>query len=99
MCNLQRARRGFLPNPKCPLCPQKDESVLHVIRDCYKVSAIWKALIGVDEFNRQCQYPIKVWILINIRDSQKIFEGRRWSIMFAITVWWVWKWRCAYVFR
>ena len=71
MCNLQHAKIGFLPNPKCPLCPQEDESVSHVIRDCYKASAIWKALIGVDEFNRQCQYPIKEWILISIRDSQK----------------------------
>ena len=93
MCNQQHARIGFLTNPKCPFCPQHDESVPHVVRDCYKASAIQRALIRVDEFNKQCHYPIKDLILINIRNSHKNFEGRWLSMMFAITVWWLWKWR------
>ena len=37
------------------------------------------------------------WLYENLTSAQSA-NGERWPTMFALTVWWCWKWRCGYVF-
>ncbi|KAH1115159.1 hypothetical protein J1N35_008537 [Gossypium stocksii] len=42
LTNAERARRGLVEDPSCPICGHPSEDILHVIRDCILAKEVWK---------------------------------------------------------
>lgn len=44
LTNSQRCKRNFTTDPNCKFCPGILESMLHLLRDCPRATAIWNAI-------------------------------------------------------
>ncbi|KAF7802938.1 ribonuclease H [Senna tora] len=78
-------------------CGLHAEIVLHTIRDCSRVSPLWKQLIKdrykVAFFNSD----LHEWVSINLRDEMGMERDFKWSSKFAITCWLLWRQRNEWV--
>ena len=48
-------------------------------------------------YQRFCNQPLLEWLYENLAQDSTA-GGDKWPTLFALTVWWCWKWRCGYVF-
>lgn len=71
--------------------------ILHVIRDCPAMRGIWERLVPAAKRAVFFSMPLLEWLYKNLSDNGTGNEFR-WSLMFALPVWWGWKWRCGNVF-
>ena len=94
------ANRGISLDTTCPLCHLEAESIMHALRDCVLVKAIWQQL------GTQCLYPtffsqdIRDWLTTNggLKSSQ-IVVGIPWNVIFSFAIWLIWKQRNQVVFK
>lgn len=52
LTNMERRKRSLTCDDTCPICKQKQESTLHLLRDCPKAMLIWKNVICTDSIAR-----------------------------------------------
>ena len=86
------ARRGFGNDDLCSICQEDRESVLHALRDCARVRAIWLQL-GVSYTNQSFWGSnLQEWLSVNgSRGSRAMYGRNDWSIVFSFVVWMIWK--------
>ncbi|KAG7533030.1 Ribonuclease H-like superfamily [Arabidopsis thaliana x Arabidopsis arenosa] len=97
MTNAERFRRHLCATDLCQVCRSGEETILHVLRDCPAMAGIWSRITPqrrLPYFNEQ---PLLGWIYGNLRENT-VVAGSPWSTLFAMVVWWGWKWRCGNVF-
>ena len=99
MCNVERVRRGFTSDSLCPICHQEEESLVHLFRDCTAASQIWTALAHDEVLNNGQVLDFKGWLIYNLTQVNSLEFQSKWGELFAIALWWIWKWRCNLVFR
>ena len=97
MTNMERKRRHLCDNGVCQLCKNGDETILHVLRDCSAAAGLWVKIVPLSKRQRFFNLPLLEWLYENLRKDASNNEDP-WAILFALTVWWCWKWRCGYVF-
>ena len=97
MTNMERKRRHLSDNGMCQLCKNGDETILHVLRDCPAAMGLWRRLVNLRKQQRFFNQPLLEWLSENLTNDTSA-SGDQWPTMFALTVWWCWKWRCGYVF-
>lgn len=97
MTNMERKRRHLSENSVCPLCKGGDETILHVLRECPAAAGLWIRLVPRSKHQRFFTLPLLEWLFENLAKREPIW-GDSWPTLFALTVWWCWKWRCGYVF-
>lgn len=97
LTNAERVRRHMADSDVCPLCKGASESLIHVLRDCPAMMGIWMRVVPVMEQRRFFETSLLEWMYGNLKERSDS-ERRSWPTLFALTVWWGWKWRCGYVF-
>ena len=100
MTNEERARRHLTAFPGCAVCGGPVESLIHVLRDCPKAKTVWLVLINPpyasekEFFSRQ---PFD-WLEAGLKGLFEIMRGLAGDISFAVTLWWMWRWRNGRIF-
>ena len=97
MTNMERKRRHLSDNGMCQLCKSGDETILHTLRDCPASMGLWRRLVDPSKQQRFFDQSLLQWLYENLTSAQSA-NWEQWPTMFALTVWWCWKWRCGYVF-
>ncbi|KAG7548150.1 Ribonuclease H domain [Arabidopsis suecica] len=72
------------------------ETIMHIIRDCPTMVGIWTRLVPRRRQSVFFTKSLLEWIYVNLSEETQVEEGP-WSVMFALAVWWGWKWRCGNV--
>ena len=85
-------RRGVGEDDKCPVCHLKSESVLHALRDCPRVMAVWIQL-GVEARNQGFwNSNLQDWLSTNGEaNNNSIRDKPHWRLLFPFAVWLIWK--------
>lgn len=96
LTNAMRMRRGFTGNANCPRCDSHVENIEHLLRDCYSSRILWTNLKGRHWFDMESQYNLIDWLTKNLRFP--ISMDPSWSLLFAVTIWQLWKERNRKVF-
>lgn len=87
--NLNRFKRKLTGDPKCFICGGEDESTLHMLRDCPAAKSVWRKLEGFANLSSLYQGGLQEWI----RNNMEFENIETWPTLFAITTWWLWRWR------
>ena len=84
--------RGVNTNSMCPLYRKGPESIIHALRNCEKIRAIWNEL-DVMGFDRDfISSNVEDWMAINGKmDTAKNQNSPLWKIIFSFAVWNIWK--------
>ncbi|XVF08796.1 hypothetical protein REPUB_Repub07fG0034100 [Reevesia pubescens] len=86
------AHRNISSEIDCPRCSNSEETTLHVLRDCPNAKMVWLSInptLNAGFFLNSC---ITEWILENVQ-SKKEIASLAWSLLFAVTTWFLWFWR------
>ncbi|KAL9859811.1 putative RNA-directed DNA polymerase [Arabidopsis thaliana] len=97
MTNAERYRRHLCDSEVCQVCKGGLETILHVLRDCPSMSGIWSRIVPRRKQQAFFAKSLFEWLFENLCEQVNVEEGP-WSTMFALAVWWGWKWRCGNVF-
>ncbi|CAA7029235.1 unnamed protein product [Microthlaspi erraticum] len=97
MTNAERYRRHLSATDTCQVCRGGEESIIHILRDCPAMEGIWRCIVPARKQREFFSAPLLSWIHQNLGDTADLGEYI-WSTMFAVAVWWGWKWRCGNVF-
>jgi len=81
----------------CQVCKGGVETILHVLRDCPSMSGIWSRIVPRRKQQAFFTKSLFEWLFENLCEQVNVEEGP-WSTMFALAVWWGWKWRCGNIF-
>ncbi|AED94885.1 Polynucleotidyl transferase, ribonuclease H-like superfamily protein [Arabidopsis thaliana] len=73
------------------------ESVLHVFRDCPAQLGIWVRFVPRRRQQGFFSKSLFEWLYDNLCDRSSC-EDIPWSTIFAVIIWWGWKWRCSNIF-
>ena len=94
------AKRGILINPSCPLCHQSSESILHLLRDCPAISAVWHNLNPLGLASTFFSQDLHTWLETNCRTGNKVSSfSVPWYILFSFGIWSIWNHRNKVVFQ
>ncbi|XP_074298539.1 uncharacterized protein LOC141629436 [Silene latifolia] len=97
MVNVNRVIRNMGDDPRCPRCEGDEETTEHLLRSCPVSKQIWN-LIGIDSSNIYFfNSPFSEWLTRCASNDVSTNEAN-WPMMFAITCWWIWRWRNNVVF-
>ena len=97
MTNAERYRRHLNGTDVCHICKGGIEKILHVLRDCPAVASIWDRFVPSTKRHVFFSMSLFEWLYWNLCDKDA-GSGIPWATMFALAVWWGWKWRCGNVF-
>lgn len=99
MCNAERKKRGFTPDGRCAICGAESEDVEHTIRSCPAAEIVWKSINLAQNQGMSSPMDFDNWLTTNLAGTTDGQRSKRRSARFAITMWWIWKWRNKYVFE
>ncbi|CAN1291599.1 Putative ribonuclease H protein At1g65750, partial [Linum perenne] len=88
----ERRRRHLTEIGACQVCPEQEETVLHVLRDCPFASTTWELLTFPSDNLAFFQIPLLPWIEDFIRRPEL-------SLLFRVTCWFLWRYRNDRVFN
>ena len=94
------ANRGIQCDTTCLHCRNANESAIHLLRECPYAMQIWRK-IGIPT-TMEASYNLEMlqWLKANCLSSHDILSnGVPWKILFAFTVWNLWKHRNRVVFE
>ncbi|XP_031111997.1 uncharacterized protein LOC116015970 [Ipomoea triloba] len=57
--NAERKRRGMTGDGRCNICPEREESMEHILRDCKQAKEVWKTMLGHARLNAWSQPSCK----------------------------------------
>ena len=93
------ARRHLDIDPLCGRCHAEVESSLHAIWDCAYSIGIWRKLVPVPRQHDFFSYPLRQWIMTNLRRRPCDMGSLFWPVMFGVAVWRIWYWRNQVMFN
>lgn len=97
LTNEERVRRRMGDSAVCPVCRGATESIIHVLRDCPTMAEIWIRLVPRSKRGGFFTKSVSEWLFENL-SRRTARWGDHWPTLFAVAVWWGWKWRCGNVF-
>jgi len=95
MTNAERFRRKLSPTPQCDICCEGVEDLDHLLRQCLSGKEVWLDLQRKGISYSFAQEEFKDWLQKNLAGTH---VDPNWPTKFAITLWFIWKWRCAACF-
>ncbi|CAA7030525.1 unnamed protein product [Microthlaspi erraticum] len=97
MTNAERARSHLCDTSLCQVCKCGEKSIIHILRDCPAMEGIWRRIVPIRKRREFFEAPLLSWLYNNL-GGELVLSDYKWSTLFAIAVWWGWKWRCENVF-
>lgn len=61
------------------------------------MAGLWSRIVPRRNVHSFFEKSILEWVYDNLKDDIER-EGSSWGTLFAIAVWWAWKWRCGDIF-
>ncbi|VFQ61858.1 unnamed protein product [Cuscuta campestris] len=92
MGNAERKKRRLTSDSSCPLCGN-DETTSHIFKTCPKARQIWNF---IDNGGMGCNgdhTEMRRWVGDNLRRKRGSHDNNNWAATFAVTCWWIWRWR------
>lgn len=74
-----------------------EEDTEHIIRLCPAARVVWRRL-GCQDIDIIQGGNLREWVLHNL-DEHNLKFGEEWALVFAVSVWWLWRWRNARSFE
>lgn len=99
MSNDMRARRGFAILNNCHRCPNAKEDVDHILRSCPNAKDVWRKIAPNRVMQNAWKKPFLTWVGDNVRNRERPGGAANWNTTFAVTVWWLWRWRNDQIFN
>lgn len=96
LTNSECFRRGLIGDPGCKTCTTEEETLLHCLRDCPLASVIWHKLLPISFRTTFFSVNLHEWLSTNLCPRT---NSVKWNTVFGVTIWLIWKWRCAKVMR
>lgn len=95
--NLLKARRGLNTSAECPFECQREETIIHILRDCEVARNVWIKLIHANNRLSFFSSPLQVWLKDNMEKEVSFGKIRRftWSKAFSLICWGLWRNRCS----
>lgn len=93
MTNMERHRRHLCDSSLCQVCKGGDESIPHIFRDCPAMRGVWERLVPRRKRREFFTMSLLEWLYHNLGDEENLGDST-WATLFAVSVWWGWKWRC-----
>lgn len=91
MTNGNRFLRQITDHPRCLVCGEVEENTSHILRDCPMARVVWRKM-EVPQRVYMNRASISEWISSNLTmEAGNI--GKEWARVFAVTCWWLWRWR------
>jgi len=97
MTNAERRRRHLSDSDICQICKGAEKTIIHILRDCPAMEGIWIRLVPAGKRREFFTQSLLEWLFANLGDRRKTCEST-WSTLFALSIWWAWKWRCGNIF-
>ncbi|CAL1380726.1 unnamed protein product [Linum trigynum] len=97
--NSVRQFRHLTTDDKCPLCSDTVETNLHCLRDCTVSRKIWEKMIAAQDQARFFSLEQTSWFRMNLKGVFGGTDAEVWPSRFALTCWYVWKYRNDYIFQ
>ena len=91
MHNVNRFVRKFTSDPRCYVCGEGEENTNHILRGCPAARIVWYSL-GWDVNHLMQEPDVDRWIERNLEEKTN-WKVTEWPSIFAVTLWWLWKWR------
>lgn len=98
MTNVERQRRHLSTSGGCQVCKSRDETIIHILRDCPAMEGVWRRIVPLRKRQEFFAQSLLEWIYSNLGDDGSIGDTT-WATLFAMAVWWGWKWRRINVFN
>ncbi|KAL8171129.1 hypothetical protein V2J09_022933 [Rumex salicifolius] len=95
LCNSERRRRHLSNSATCACCNSDEETLDHLFRDYQLKSA---DLIFFPDPNFFSLH-FASWLCSNILFNVDLADNWRWKDLFAMILWWMWKWRNKMAFK
>lgn len=92
MTNNMRVRRGFASCDKCWLCSEKVEDIEHVLRECPAADEVWLRILP-ELHHKSRNMSFRNWLDYGIANRGNGHKPELENSLFALTIWWLWKWR------
>ncbi|KAL4331840.1 hypothetical protein GQ457_07G045030 [Hibiscus cannabinus] len=100
MTNVERCRRSLSQQALCPCCHEFPETLLYVFRDCKYVIGVWSRLLPSRHLATFYSDDFRSWLLSNVATTvMHPTLVTPWHLLFASTLWQIWKNRNAWVFN
>ena len=93
LTNQKRFHRGMTLSNSYDCCGTHQETVLHVLRDCFLERIVWTSTMPSACQNTFFTDPHQIWIEKNISTTSPSFEGAPWALLFSTTCHTLWRFR------
>lgn len=97
LCNANRTIRKLTTDPGCKRCGSREETLVHIFRDCPTARHIWRAVGGSAQYPSFYNGNLSEWLTRNLK-ATGLIHSEKWPTCFAVTLWWIWRWRNCIVF-
>jgi len=92
LTSVERFRRRLSTDSQCEVCLEGEEDLDHLLRQCPNALDVWHVIHSIGLCGAAADTSLKEWLLANLTD---IHVDPNWPTKFAITLWYIWKWRCS----
>ncbi|KAJ1380330.1 Ribonuclease H domain [Sesbania bispinosa] len=99
LTNAERFRRHISTIQDCPHCPDKAETIIHVLRDCPFAKLIWSHFVPLTSHHPFFQKDLLDWFDFNLQLDATPFSSPVWSLLFGITIDCLWRERNNLIFN
>ncbi|KAK0586151.1 hypothetical protein LWI29_001876 [Acer saccharum] len=99
LTNEHRVSRGLTMDMTCSICNEGCENLVHVFKGCSAAVTIWEDICMGVTSTEAFNLDWSDWLHQNLKCSSKIMGSVPSYLLFAITLWFLWKWRCKAVFE
>ncbi|KAI5345025.1 hypothetical protein L3X38_012902 [Prunus dulcis] len=99
LTNVQRVRRHLSRDPSCPRCHYHEESLQHLFISCPRVLALWRSFYLPKGLINFFSSDFDSWLKENLCYNAGHIRNLKWSSIFAVACWFIWKWRYRSIFE
>ncbi|KAK0586448.1 hypothetical protein LWI29_007016 [Acer saccharum] len=98
LTNRHRAARGIAVDLICDSCRVSEEDMDHVFRKCSVSCKIWEDICNDITKNSSYTMEWNSWLWDNLKSNTLLLGCIPGHLLFAVTLWFIWKWRCEKIF-
>ncbi|KAF7842625.1 hypothetical protein G2W53_004923 [Senna tora] len=99
LTNSHRKHRHMTSDDTCPRCGRAEETILHAIRDCEDIKALWLRFVRPSYWEHFFSCNLVEWMEWNLKTDVGSDLAKDWRTGFGVICWQIWKNRNLLVFE